>query len=1120
MAAASSVMMIESQTSLFPRCGIRLSYLTQGNFWKDCQISKSDVEEWTTQTVCEEIIIPRTRNYQSSYCDYLLKKQSCEYYDKDKKEDRSLSYVGSAANVFVSHAHCNNFLQLIETLEHHFALGSDLNGENEGTTCAEEENNGSHHPHDDIILWLDLFSMNQHSPLDWNFEWLSSTFRAAIQDIGRTVMVMSPWKAPVPFQRAWCIYEAYCTIQTNAEIDLEAETASVGSRVEDDDSLSSPLEIAMSPRDRHLFVQDILKKRDPYTTMNDIWTTIRSKHSVCSKASDQERIFEAIKKGGGFQTIDTVVLARYRKWVLQVALQALREHEGSDSRNDDVRVDSAAMLRWIIGTLFKMQGKYGPAEEFLETSMNIYQARSGLDNVRTLEVMNTLGRLYELQNRKEDAERAYQDCLQRRLKLLGPTHPQTLDSVNNLALLYGSGYGGRLADAKALCKLCLKQRRASSMLGEDHPDTIASASNLASLYYRQAQQSDADAGEQEHLVAKAENLFRYCLAKRVELLGEDHPDTIHSMNDLASLCLVKGDGHEAAKLYHECYYQRKTTLGEDHRETLQSLHNLALVYSSAIDYDIDRSLLCPLNEQSGRENPTSPEELFRECLQKQTALLGPSHTDTLDTTCNLALLLEREERYHEASAFLEDCLEQRIASVGEDHPDTLSVMRQLTTLDEKIKFQRGRPSQFLDTNPIMDPSKPVPLSVNTTQFDVSDESDNESVTSIVSRASHRSERSAGYHSIGSRTITSRASRLSNNSREGSTRRAKSSLSLDSTGERTNDLSQEESFDDADSTAKSTARTVETTKESTAPKRDSLSSQTSRRSDNSTAPFSNRRQPRRRVSITLPLQPLCPGVSKNSVISASIKKVPGRSRSARGSSGVSSQAERKLPLRRPSFTPGVRGSSSSETSRSVDSLASDIIFVSKEEIEDSYGVRGIYTGTMSRSTTIPNGHGQMDYIDETNSTKGRSYAGEWMQGSWNGLGRLSHGGDFYRGYFKNDHKHGPGTMHFKNGQIFEGYYKRDLMVRGKVTYPDGSKFEGRFRHDKHEGNGKFLFADGALYRGEFAGGKFHGQGSLFWTDGTWYQGAFEAGQRHGKGKEFNADGSVRHEGHFHRGQPLS
>ena len=77
----------------------------------------------------------------------------------------------------------------------------------------------------------------------------------------------------------------------------------------------------------------------------------------------------------------------------------------------------------------------------------------------------------------------YLDCLDKRKIVLGDTHPDTLTSLNNLAILYYkaglNGAQGRYEKAEPLYLECLDKRKA--VLGETHPDTLTTQKNLAKL---------------------------------------------------------------------------------------------------------------------------------------------------------------------------------------------------------------------------------------------------------------------------------------------------------------------------------------------------------------------------------------------------------------------------------------------------------------------------------------------------------------------------------------------------------------------------------------------------------------------------------------------------------------
>ena len=108
-----------------------------------------------------------------------------------------------------------------------------------------------------------------------------------------------------------------------------------------------------------------------------------------------------------------------------------------------------------------------------------------------------------------------------------------------------------------------------SQLGPDHPDTLTSQNNLASAYQ--------DAGR----VAEAIQLYELNLAERERLLGVDHPGTLTSRGNLAAAYLAAGRAAEAIPLLEQTLASRERVLGPDHPDTRTSRRNLAKAYQDA-----------------------------------------------------------------------------------------------------------------------------------------------------------------------------------------------------------------------------------------------------------------------------------------------------------------------------------------------------------------------------------------------------------------------------------------------------------------------------------------------------------------------------------------------------------
>jgi hypothetical protein len=187
-------------------------------------------------------------------------------------------------------------------------------------------------------------------------------------------------------------------------------------------------------------------------------------------------------------------------------------------------------------------------------------------------------------------------------------------------------------------------------------------------------------------------------------------------------------------------------------------------------------------------------------------------------------------------------------------------------------------------------------------------------------------------------------------------------------------------------------------------------------------------------------------------------------------------------------------------------------VSRYNMMDMYGDRGIYTGTLGADKE-PSGFGTMKY------DSGRFYKGEWKKGRWNGKGTLLNAnGDSYQGDFVKDARHGRGVYRFTSGDVYEGdFFEDNRHGTGKFKFHNGSVYTGDFCMGSFEGHGRYDF-DGGYYEGEWKRDEYYGKGRLQYKDGSNYQGRFKRGSAHGFGEESLADGTVR-SGLWKRGEFL-
>jgi serine/threonine protein kinase len=166
--------------------------------------------------------------------------------------------------------------------------------------------------------------------------------------------------------------------------------------------------------------------------------------------------------------------------------------------------------------------------------------------------------------------------------------------------------------------------------------------------------------------------FERALALRRQILGPDHPDTLYTMNNLASAYQAAGRLGEALPLHQQTFELHKAKLGPDHLDTLTSMISLAATYQAA-----------------GRMSEALP--LFEEALSELKAKLGPDHPDVFYPMCHLASAYQAAGRHGEALPLHEQALKLAKAKLGPDHPDTLMLMNNLAQAYQAD----GRPDEAL-----------------------------------------------------------------------------------------------------------------------------------------------------------------------------------------------------------------------------------------------------------------------------------------------------------------------------------------------------------------------------------------------------------------------------------------
>jgi serine/threonine protein kinase len=301
-----------------------------------------------------------------------------------------------------------------------------------------------------------------------------------------------------------------------------------------------------------------------------------------------------------------------------------------------------AAIRDALGESYSYLGETALAIRQLERARTLRVAELGRDHPDTLESMNKLAVNYWQSGRIADSVALHEETLRLRRARLGADDPATIGTINDLALAYQDA--GRLSEAITLLEQVRKPFE--EKVGRDHPDTLSSMNNLAVAYREAGRLGDA--------LPLYEETHRRLLAK----LGPDHPFTLYSMHNLASGYEAAGKRDLSIPLFEETLKLRKAKLGADHPNTLNTMNNLANAY-----------------QNDGKLNLALP--LYEETLKLRKAKLGADHLDTLNSTNNLAMGYRAAGKLELALPLLEENLKLSRARLGPEHPFTLIAMNNL-----------------------------------------------------------------------------------------------------------------------------------------------------------------------------------------------------------------------------------------------------------------------------------------------------------------------------------------------------------------------------------------------------------------------------------------------------------
>ncbi|EGD75624.1 mbre TPR repeat protein [Salpingoeca rosetta] len=595
--------------------------------------------EMTTEDACKQLVVPRTQQDNCAYVDLLRKQSSHEHVGK--------------ATVFVSHAWRYKIADVLNVLLE-FA----------------EEQRASKEDSQPVFFWFDLFMNNQNANVTANLpqEWWSTTFKESIANIGRVLLVLMPWRDPVPLTRAWCLWEIFCGISN--------EGTEVNIRL---------------PNSEEKALEDAIS--DNYEAVTDTLVRVQAERAEAFNPRDKDMIFEAIQNGVGFGALNQAVKDQLRAWCLEKAVAAVT---GMHARGED-KTEAFARLCHQVGLVLREFGEHDQAIAYYEAALALHAEAGNEGDVAALKA--SIGIAY---TKKGEYDKAL-GFLEAALAILLRTEGENGDSVATVYTNLGEAYDDKGEYDKAIEHHKKGLAITAKKLGEQHVRTAVAYNNLGAAYHGK--------GEFD----KAAECYQKALAIRVEALGEKHPNTAASYNNLGIACSNDGQYDRAIENYEKAKEVFVETLGETHPSTASIYDNLGLAYASNGDHDkaiehYEKALAIAL-ERLGEKHPTTAQsygnlgnafdskgdhdkaiEYLEKALAIRVETLGDKHPSTASTYNNLGNVYKSNGEYDKANAFYEKDLSITVEAFGEKHPSTAMTLANIALVHD----ERGNKEQACD----------------------------------------------------------------------------------------------------------------------------------------------------------------------------------------------------------------------------------------------------------------------------------------------------------------------------------------------------------------------------------------------------------------------------------------
>jgi serine/threonine-protein kinase len=276
-----------------------------------------------------------------------------------------------------------------------------------------------------------------------------------------------------------------------------------------------------------------------------------------------------------------------------------------------------AKLQQVFGLIDYQRGRYGPARAAIEEALAEQQRLLGPDHPDAIDSIHALGQIHNQTGDESGARGLLEESLDRHRRVYGERHEKTARALTAVALITT---GANPERALAMLSQGLDIQR--QLLPANHPDIASTLGALAAY--------DVTRGE----LGRARDRYREAFVVIRDPAGRRHPNAITVMTGYASLLMEMNAPAEAESVLREAVAVAEEVLGPG-TLTVADLLN---------DHAVGLTTLGRLGEA---------EQVFHRSFDQHVALLGNDHWRVRNVARNVGLVIALQRHYDDALPWLD-----------------------------------------------------------------------------------------------------------------------------------------------------------------------------------------------------------------------------------------------------------------------------------------------------------------------------------------------------------------------------------------------------------------------------------------------------------------------------------